>query len=88
MADLKQMKEGAAKVGSMVVGKAKDAKETAYLKMQLRGKKSEVSRLYAALGKVYFTKHQNDEYVPEEVLFNGIRHAESELADLKQMLGE
>lgn len=81
--DVDKIREDVIKMGKDIGEKAKDAAELAKLKVDIASKKRELNQLYAALGRVYFTAHQNDENIPEGVMFRGIRTAEAELAGLK-----
>lgn len=87
--DFEQFKKDVVHTGKEVGEKAKELSETAKIKVEIQSKKNELNKLYAALGQVYFTAHQNDEEeLPEAVMFNGIRRAEAELADLQKQLEE
>lgn len=84
--DFEKLKNDVVATGKEVGVKAKEASEVAKLKLDIKGKERELDQLYAALGRVYFAAHQNEEEVPEEVMFHGIRKAEAELAGLKEDL--
>ena len=86
--DFEQFKKDVKKTGEIVGEKAKEFSDTAKLKVDIKSKEHELNKLYCALGKVYFAAHQNDdeETLPEAVMFRGIKRAEGELAQLKQEL--
>lgn len=84
--DLERLKDNVVATGREIGEKAKEASETAKLKLDIKGKERELDQLYAALGRVYFTAHQQEQDVPEEVMFHGIRAAEAELAGMKEEL--
>lgn len=89
--DFEQFKKDVKKTGEMVGEKAKELSDTAKLKIDIKSKEHELNKLYCALGRVYFAAHQSDEEetIPEAVMFRGIKRAEAELAQLnKELAGE
>lgn len=84
--DFDKVKDDLICTGKEVKDKAKEVSRSTKLKLDICSKKHELDQLYAALGRVYFTSHQHEENLPEEVMFNGIRRAERELAGLKEEL--
>ena len=84
--DFQKIKEDVVNVGVTVGAKAKDVSGVAKLKIDIKSKENELDKLYAALGRVYFTAHQSETGLPEETLFCGIRKAEEELLSLRQEL--
>lgn len=86
--DFDKFKSDVANAGAEIGAKAKEVTETAKLKIDVKSKENELDKLYMALGRVYYTKHQDDAEVPEDVMFRGIRKAEEELAALKEELSQ
>ncbi len=86
--DFEQFKKDVKRTSEKVSEKAKELTDTAKLKVDIKTKERELDKLYCALGKVYFAAHQNDdeETIPEAVMFRGIKRAEAELAQLNQEL--
>lgn len=85
--DFEQLKQDVVSAGKEIGEKAKELSDTAKTKVDIQGKKRELDKLYAALGRVYYAAHKG-ENVPEDVMFRGIERAEAELTALKQKLEE
>ena len=86
--DFEQFKKDVKRTSEKVSEKAKEFTDTTKLKVDIKTKERELDKLYCALGKVYFAAHQNDdeETIPEAVMFRGIKRAEAELAQLNKEL--